>query len=130
MQIRIFKIIFGFIIICFLQFLCNFAVKQFHIIIPSPILGLIVFAFLLQTNVIKQVWIEDVCNLLLKIMPLLFVPLFVGIISYYGIIEKNLIPILVNIILTTTLVLILTALFVENVIKFVRLHKMRKSKNE
>ena len=63
-------------------------------------------------------------------MPLLFVPLFVGIISYYGIIEKNLIPILVNIVLTTTLVLILTALFVENVIKFVRLHNIRKTKNE
>jgi holin-like protein len=130
MKLRVFKIIVGFIIICAVQFICNCLVKTFNLIIPTPILGLIVFAFLLQIKVIKQEWIEDVCNFLLKIMPLLFVPLFVGIISYYGIIEKNLIPILVNIVLTTTLVLILTALFVDNVIKFVRLHKMRKSKNE
>ena len=130
MKLRVFKIIVGFIIICAVQFICNCLVKTFNLIIPTPILGLIVFAFLLQVKVIKQAWIEDVCNFLLKIMPLLFVPLFVGIISYYGIIEKNLIPILVNIVLTTTLVLILTALFVENVIKFVRLHNIRKSKNE
>ena len=130
MKLRVFKIIVGFIIICAVQFICNCLVKTFNLIIPTPILGLIVFAFLLQLKVIKQAWIEDVCNFLLKIMPLLFVPLFVGIISYYGIIEKNLIPILVNIVLTTTLVLILTALFVENVIKFVRLHNIRKTKNE
>lgn len=130
MKLRVFKIIVGFLIICTVQFICNCLVKTFNLIIPTPILGLIVFAFFLQLNIIKQSWIEDVCNLLLKIMPLLFVPLFVGIISYYGIIEKNLIPILLNIVLTTTFVLILTALFVENVIKFVRLHKMRKSKNE
>ena len=90
---------------------------------------LVLFLFL-QLNIIKRDWIKDICELMLKYMPLLFVPLSVGIVAYYGIIEKNLIPILINVIGTTTLTLLLTAMFVENVIKYVRLHRMRKLKND
>jgi holin-like protein len=97
-----------------------------HFVLPAPILGIIVFAILLKFNIIKKEWVKDICNLLLNNMPLFFVPLFVGIINYYGLIQKNLIPILLNVVLTTTITLIITAIFVENVIKFVRLHKIRK----
>lgn len=100
--------------------------KLTNIVFPAPILGIIVLFLLLQFKIIKREWIEDICALMLKYMPLLFVPLAVGIISYYGIIEKNLIPILINVIGTTTLTLLLTAMFVENVIKFIRLQRMRK----
>lgn len=93
-------------------------------------MGILVLFALLQFGVIKRDWIQDICALMLKYMPLLFVPLAVGIISYYGIIEKNLIPILINVIGTTTLTLLLTAIFVENVIKFIRLRRMRKLHND
>lgn len=126
---RIIKYFIGLFILCAIQFICNCIVKYAHIIIPSPILGIILFAFLLKLNIIKKDWVKDICNLLLKYMPLLFVPLFVGIISYYSILKKNLIPIAMNVILTTTITLIVTAIFVENVIKFVRLHKIRKLHN-
>ncbi len=127
---RIKKYFIGLFILCTVQFVCNCIVKYTHIIIPSPILGIILFAFLLKLNIIKKEWVKDICNLLLKYMPLLFVPLFVGIISYYSILQKNLIPIAMNVILTTTITLIVTAIFVENVIKFVRLHKLRKIHND
>lgn len=127
---RSIKITTGFLILCIIQYICNYIVKITHIVLPSPILGIIIFTVLLQLNIIKKVWIEDICNLLLKYMPLLFVPLFVGIISYYGIIEKHLIPILINIIITTTVTLLVSALFVENIIKFIRLHRIRKIHND
>lgn len=127
---RIIKYILGFLILCSVQFVCNFFVNAMHFVLPAPILGIIVFALMLQFKIIKKEWVKDICNLLLSNMPLLFVPLFVGIMAYYGIIEKNLIPIIINVIVTTTVTLVVTALFVENVIKFVRLHKMRKSKND
>ncbi len=130
MLVRFIKIIIGFVILCAIQYLCNWIVRLTHIVLPSPILGIIVFALLLQFKIIKKEWVQDICNLLLKNMPLLFVPLFVGIIAYYGIIEKNLIPILINVIVTTTMTLIVTAIFVENVIKFVRLRKIRKIHND
>ena len=127
---RVLKSIIGFIILCTIQFLCNLFVKLSNIPFPAPILGIIVLFLLLQFNLIKREWVKDFCEFILKYMPLLFVPLAVGIITYYGIIEKNLIPILINVIGTTTLTLLLTALFVENVIKFVKLQKMRKMKND
>lgn len=127
---RIIKCITGFLILCAIQFFCNFAVQSAHIVFPAPILGIIVLFILLQLNIIKKEWIKDICDLMLKYMPLLFVPLSVGIVSYYGIIEKNLIPILINVIGTTTLTLLLTAIFVENVIKYVRFQRMRKLKHD
>ena len=115
---------------CTIQFVCNMLVKFSNIPFPAPILGIVVMFLLLQLNIIRREWIKDICELMLKFMPLLFVPLSVGIVAYYGIIEKNLIPILINVIGTTTLTLLLTAMFVENVIKYVRLHRMRKLKND
>ena len=105
-------------------------IKFLNIPFPAPIMGIIVLFLLLQLNILKRDWIKDICELMLKYMPLLFVPLSVGIVAYYSIIEKNLIPILINVIGTTTLTLLLTAMFVENVIKYVRLHRMRKLKND
>lgn len=127
---RVFKCLIGFIILCAIQFACNIIIKFFNIPFPAPIMGILVLFLFLQLNIIRRDWIKDICELILKYMPLLFVPLAVGIITYYGVIEKNLIPILINVIGTTTLTLLLTALFVENVIKFVRLQKMRKMKND
>lgn len=127
---RIFKCIVGFVIIVAIQFFCNWIVKSFRFILPAPIMGLILMAFLLQTNIIKKEWVKDICELLLKNMPLLFVPLFVGIIVYYSVIEKNLIPILINVIFTATLTIYATALIVENIIKYVRLRKIRKLHND
>ena len=127
---RVLKYLIGFIILCAIQFACNMLIKCFNIPFPAPIMGILVLFLFLQLNIIRRDWIKDICELILKYMPLLFVPLAVGIITYYGVIEKNLIPILINVIGTTTLTLLLTALFVENVIKFVRLQKMRKMKND
>ena len=127
---RIFKCLIGFFILCFIQYVCNTFVKFIGIPFPAPILGIVVVFLLLQLNIIKREWVKDICEFILKYMPLLFIPLAVGIVSYYGIIEKNLVPILVNVIGTTTLTLLLTAIFVENVIKYVRFQRIRKIKND
>ena len=122
------RLILGFAILCAVQFTCNWVLVKFNIIFPAPILGIIVLAILLQFKIIPKIWVKDICELFLKYMPLLFVPLFVGIIAYYGVIEKNLIPILLNVVITTTLVIVVSGLFVENTIKFVRLNKIRRMK--
>ncbi len=130
MLYRFIKYVIGFMILCFIQFICNKVVTAFHFFLPAPILGIIVLSFLIQMNIIKKEWIKDISNLLLKYMPMFFVPLFVGIIAYYSLIQKNLIFILISIIITTTLTLLLTAIFVENVIKFVRLKKIKELHND
>ena len=101
MQSRFIKYFIGFFILCAIQYLCNLFIKCTHIVFPAPILGIIVLFSLLQLQIIKKDWIKDICELMLKYMPLLFVPLSVGIIAYFGIIEKNFIPIIINVVGTT-----------------------------
>ena len=124
------KLILGFGILCGVQALCNLVLTALNFSFPAPIMGIIILAILLKLNIIRREWVKDICELFLKYMPLFFVPLFVGIVAYYGLIEENLVPILVNVAVTTSLVIIISALFVENVIKFVRLYKIRRSKND
>lgn len=127
---RFLKLVLGFGILCVVLALCNLILTLLNFNFPAPIMGIILLAVLLKLNIIKKEWVKDICELFLKYMPLFFVPLFVGIIVYYGMIEENLVPILVNVIVTTSLVIIVSALFVENVIKFVRLYKIRRRKND
>lgn len=127
---KIFKVSAGFIIIVFIQFLCNMAVKSLHILLPAPVLGIIVFAILMKEGIIKKEFVKDVCDLLLKYMSLLFVPLFVGIVAYYEIIEKSIVPVLILLLFTATITMITTGLAVENIIKFVKLESIRKKRND
>ena len=126
---RFLKLVLGFGILYLVLALCNLVLTLLNFNFPAPIMGIILLAVLLRFNIIKKEWVKDICELFLKYMPLFFVPLFVGIIVYYGMIEENLVPILVNVAVTTSLVIIVSALFVENVIKFVRLYKIRRRKN-
>lgn len=130
MSSRFFKFILGFGILCIIQLICMFIVKYTRIMLPAPILGLIVFALLLQFNIVKKEWIQDICEFLLKYLPVLFVPFLVGIITHFDLIGKSLLLLTVNIFITTAITLVVTALFVENVIKFVRLKKIKDMKND
>lgn len=122
--------IFGFLILVFILLSCNIFCKHFQIIFPAPILGIIVLFLLLQFKIIKEDIVKNICEFLLKYMPLLFIPFLVGIVSYYGLIEKQLIPILFNIVVSAILTMVITAFTVENIIKYTRLKKIRSPKND
>lgn len=124
---KIIKYITGFIILLAVQFVSSQALNFANIKLPAPILGIIILALLIEFKIIKKEWIKDICNLLLSNMPLLFIPLFAGIITYFKIIKENFSAIAINVVLTTTLTLIVSALFVENVIKFIRLKKIKEA---
>lgn len=59
-------------------------------------------------------------------MILFFIPAFVGIIEYSDIVIKNFAVIIATIFITTTLVLVITGLFVENIIKYKKLYSIKK----
>lgn len=119
----------GFLILILIQFLCTKIIDFTGIKLPAPILGIVIFGILLEFKIIKKDWVKDICDLLLSNMPLLFVPLFAGIIAYVNLIKENLGAIITNIVVTTILTLVISAVFVENVIKFVRLQKLKGRNN-
>lgn len=119
----------GFLILILIQFLCTKIIDFTGIKLPAPILGIVIFGMLLEFKIIKKDWVKDICDLLLSNMPLLFVSLFAGIIAYVNLIKENLGAIITNIVVTTILTLVISAVFVENVIKFVRLQKLKGRNN-
>jgi holin-like protein len=108
-----FFLVVGLGIIFLLNFLSVYFVSFFHIHFPSPLIGLIVLAVLLQFKIIPIHWIEDSCNLLLKNMGLFFVPLLVGIVLYSQLIADNMIPIIFTIILSSIIIICTTGKSVE-----------------
>ncbi len=125
MLTKILKVIIGFLIIILIQIISNYIIKFTGLPVSSAILGLIMFVIFLKYKIINKKYVEDCVNLILKYMPLLFIPLFVGIISYYKIIANDLLKLILIIILSTITVLVLTAITVETIIKYVKLSKLK-----
>lgn len=60
----------------------NFIQLTLHIEIPGNIIGMILLFLLLNYNIIQPKWIERGASLLLSNLPLLFIPVTVGIMDY------------------------------------------------
>ncbi len=127
---EIFNFILGFVILFLLYFISKATLSFAHIVFPPAILGLILFTLCLQFKIIKEEWIKTASEFLLKNMALLFVPFIVGLIAYKDILMKNWFVILLVIFLTTTLTIVSIGLFVEYGLKFLRLYKMKKVKED
>ena len=85
---------------------------------PPTILGMIIFALLLNFKIIPIRLVKDICTIAISVLPVLFVPLLVGITVHYHLIKNDLISILAVIILTTFITMILTAIFVDKVMEW------------
>lgn len=93
--------------------------------LPPAILGLILFAVSLVLGIVKEEWIETTANVLIKNMAMFIVPFMGGLVVYKSLLVKNIFVILFVTFTTTTLLIIITGLFVEFGLKF-----MRKLKHE
>ena len=118
---KIFNFTRGLLILVLFYFISLFAVKALHLMLPPAILGLVLFAAALILGVIKEEWIEDASNFLIKYMAMFIVPFMGGLVVYKSLLLKNWFVILLVIFITTTLLIVATAFFVEYGLKsFVR----------
>lgn len=85
--------------------------------IPASIYGLLIMLFCLQTKIIKLERIKEVGEFLLEIMPLMFIPAAVGLLTVWKEISDILIPLVIIIILTTTIVMVTTGRITQFVMK-------------
>lgn len=118
--------VFGILIIFFVYFLSLFVLKFFHINFSVAVFGIFILFICLKVGILPKEPVKCASNFILKYMMLFFIPLLVGIVNYYSLIEKNLFAILAIVFLTTFLTIIITGLFFENVLKFTRLNKIKK----
>ncbi len=115
---KVIRIITGFIILVLLQFVSEKIIHTIGVNFPPTILGMIIFALLLNFKIIPIWLVKDICTIAISILPALFVPLFVGVTVYYSIIKQDLISILAVIILTTFITMVFTAFFVDKVMEW------------
>ena len=87
------------------------------VIVPGSIVGMILLFILLKANIIKVDKLEDIGNLLLDNMDLFFIPAGVSLIRSLGLIEKNVFVLLITIFFSTILVMYITGIVVEKMIK-------------
>lgn len=97
-----------------------------HIKMPPAILGLILFSACLINGTIKEDWVKSTSEFFLKNMAMLFVPFIAGLVVYQSVLLKNWISIILVVFITTLLTIVLTGLFVEYGIKWLRLYRMRR----
>lgn len=122
---KILNFILGAVIVFSVLYFSAYLIDKLNITFPSPVLGIIILFTLLELKIVKDIWIKDFCEFILKDMILFFIPLFVGIVSYCNVVIKNIVPILITVILTTLFIMAFVAIFIEYGIKYTRLYKLK-----
>ncbi|MGL5715598.1 MAG: CidA/LrgA family protein [Paraclostridium sp.] len=90
---------------------------QSIVVIPGSIIGMILLFIALQLNIIKLDSIDTVGNFFLDNMAIFFVPSGVSLIGSLDIISENLFVLLVSVIVTTVLVMYVTGIVVDKMIR-------------
>ena len=91
----------------------EFMSKYLPIKIPGSVIGLLLLFFALEKNIIKLENIKETGNWLKNNMAFLFVPLTVGLMTSWEILQENLLVLTVIMVVTTALTMISVAVISE-----------------
>ena len=123
---KFFKLLRGFFIIAIFSASSIIIVKSLQIKIPASVIGLILFMLSLLLGIIKEDWIKDSCNILIKNMSLCIVPFVGGVIVYKQLVWENIAVISLVVFIATAFSIVLTGVFVEYGLKYLRLRRIKK----
>ena len=87
---------------------CAGEIMKYFIPLPGSIYGLILMFVLLLTKVIKVEHVKETGEFLIEIMPLMFIPAGVGLITSWSQLQSFLVPLLVITVVSTFVVMIVT----------------------
>ncbi len=82
--------------------------------IPGSIIGMLLIVAALELKLIKPIHIEEVAQFLIHNMALFFIPAGTGLMCYLDIIRSEWIPIVASMIISTLLVMSVTALILNS----------------
>lgn len=85
--------------------------------IPASIYGLVIMLVLLCTGIIKLEQIEKTSDFLIEIMPLMFIPGGVGLVTIWADLKQMLLPVIVICMVSTVFVMAVTGKVTEFVMK-------------
>ncbi|MEE1014985.1 MAG: CidA/LrgA family protein [Lachnospiraceae bacterium] len=85
--------------------------------VPASIYGMILLFLSLQTGILKLYQIEETADLLLAVMPIFFISPTVSLMSSIGVIKDSLVGVLVICLLSTIIVMAVTGLVSQAIIR-------------
>lgn len=114
-------------LIFFFQLVGEFIQKFLELSIPGPVIGLFLLLIMLLLSKKKyykipvnfQINLINSAENLLNYLPLLFIPVGVGVVMHLSLLEDNLVPVMLVIIIGTLLTLAITAFVMERLLKVV-----------
>lgn len=107
---RIVKIIMQIAVLYIIFMAGTWIQKTFQLFIPGSIIGMLLLFLLLLMGAFKQEWIETGSLFLIKYLPLLFVPVTVGIISFLDVFTGKGMLIILIVLMSTVIVMVCTGL--------------------
>ena len=94
--------------------------------IPGSIYGLVLMLLFLSLKVIKIESVREVGEFLIEIMPVMFIPAGIGLITAWGQLKTMLVPVGIITVVTTFLVMIVTGKVTEMMLNQKRKDRRRK----
>jgi holin-like protein len=112
-------------VILFFQLVGEFIQKFLELSVPGPVIGLFLLLIILlmsKKNYYKipinfQINLINSAENLLNYLPLLFIPVGVGVVMHLSLLEDNLLPVMLVIIIGTLLTLAVTAFVMDKLLK-------------
>lgn len=114
-----------FCIILLVSFLGEVLYELLPFPIPASVYGLILMLAALNSGILKVSHVRETALFLIEIMPVMFIPAGVGLISSWEVLKPIVVPIAVITVLTTVIVMAVTGRVTQMVI---RREERRKSK--
>ena len=106
-----------FLLILFISFIGEIFNKLIPLPIPASIYGMMILFFGLLIGIIKLENVKEVGSFLIEIMPIMFIPAGVGLMTSWVTLKKMLIPVLIITALTNVTVMLATGHISQKIIR-------------
>lgn len=99
------KFLYQFGIILFITFIGEVIYRIVPLPIPASIYGLLLMLFCLKTRIVKLEKVKKAGDFMIEIMPLMFIPAAVGLLTVWNELKTILMPVIIITLLTTIIVM-------------------------
>ncbi len=110
------KYVLQFGIICAFWYAGQLLAPYMPLPLPGSIVGMLLLLICLLLGVIKVHWVEECSNFFFKYMAFFFVPSGVALMTSLGIIQANIVPFIVIVVVATIIVQAVTGLVLQRIL--------------
>ena len=106
-----------FLIILLLSFLGEVLNRILSFPIPASVDGLVLMLIALCTGILKVDQVKEASDFLIEIMPIMFIPAAAGLVESWGVLKPVILPVGVITVVTTVVVMAVTGLVTQGMIR-------------